>query len=88
MTRRRLAAMCSPGTAERIVQGAVAVLIGAFALDSLDNPTLAIIAGLVAVVLLAGTIGGWCPGALLARRAAAAEPNTRGIPEARQPLEP
>lgn len=39
------------------------------------------------IVLLAGTIGGWCPGALLARRFAAPAQNTRGIPEARQQFE-
>lgn len=88
MIGRRFAAACRAGTPERIVQGAVAVLIGAFALDSLADPVIAVIAGLVAVVLLAGTIGGWCPGALLAQRFARPAENTRGIAEARQQLDP
>lgn len=71
MSRRRPALRCAPGTAERVTQAAVGVLLAAFALDSLADPLLAILAALGAVVLIVGAIRGWCPGGLLAQRAAA-----------------
>lgn len=91
MIAARRARGCAPGTVERIVQAAVGALIAAFALSSLHDPPLAIVAALGAAVLVTGAIRGWCPGSLLARtsaRSSAAEQNALGIPEARQPLDP
>ncbi|MGM1030452.1 MAG: hypothetical protein ACQEWM_11395 [Actinomycetota bacterium] len=72
MSRRRPAIRCAPGTAERVTQAAVGVLLAAFALDSLAQPVLAVAAALGAALLIVGAIRGWCPGGLLAQRAAAA----------------
>lgn len=74
MTRRRPPIRCAPGTAERVVQGAVGLLLVSFALDSLADPMLTVVAALGAVLLLVGAIRGWCPGGLLAQRAAARAP--------------
>lgn len=71
MSRRRPAIRCAPGTAERVTQAAVGVLLAAFALDSSSQPVLAIAAALGATLLIVGAIRGWCPGGLLAQRAAA-----------------
>ena len=48
-----------------------AVTVAAFALDSSSQPGLAIAAALGAALLIVGAISGWCPGGLLAQRAAA-----------------
>ncbi len=71
MTPRRPAIRCAPGAAERVTQAAVGVLLAAFAIDSLADPALAVLAALGAVVLIVGAVRGWCPGGLLAQRAAA-----------------
>lgn len=71
MSRRRPAIRCAPGTAERVTQAAVGALLAALALDSLAQPMLAIAAALGATLLIVGAIRGWCPGGLLAQRAAA-----------------
>lgn len=71
MSGRRAAIRCAPGTAERVVQAAVGALLAAFALDSLGDPLVAVVAAAGAAVLIVGAIRGWCPGGLLAQRAAA-----------------
>lgn len=65
MTRRRARIACTPGTAERIVQGAVALLLLAFAIDSLPDLAISLIAGSVGTALAVGAVRGWCPGSLL-----------------------
>ena len=88
MTSPRRAPVCAPGSAERVLQAAVGALTGAFALSNLHDMPLAIAATLGAALLLTGAVRGWCPASLLARvSATAAEHNTLGIPEARQPLD-
>lgn len=82
----RFRAACASGGVERVVQALVGVLLAAFAADSLAQPLVAILAGAGAAVLIVGAIRGWCPGALLAQRAAA-RPNSFGIPEARDSLQ-
>ncbi|WP_206447618.1 YgaP-like transmembrane domain [Agrococcus sp. KRD186] len=84
--RARFRDACAAGGVERVVQALVGVLLAAFAVDSLAQPLVAILAGAGAAVLIVGAIRGWCPGALLAHRAAA-EPNRLGIPEARDSLQ-
>ena len=63
---------CASGTAERVTQAGIGLLLAAFALDSLDQPLLAIATALGGALLIVGAIRGWCPGGLLARRVAAA----------------
>lgn len=71
VSRRRPAIRCAPGAVERATQAAVGVLLAAFAIDSLADPPLALLAALGAAILVVGAIRGWCPGGLLAQRAAA-----------------
>jgi hypothetical protein len=84
--RARFRAACSSGTLERVVQGLVGMLLAALALDSLEQPIVAALAAAFAALLLVGTVRGWCPGALLARRTERAEVNRVGIPDERYPL--
>ncbi|MCR8670003.1 hypothetical protein [Agrococcus sp. HG114] len=86
MTGARTRIRCAPGTAERVTQGAIGVLLAAFALDSLANPLLAALTAAGAVLLVVGAIRGWCPGGLLAARAAAADADATDRRE-REPLE-
>ena len=61
------APVCAPGSMERVVQAAVGALTGAFALNNLHDPLLAIAAALGAGLLLTGAVRGWCPASLPAR---------------------
>lgn len=58
---------CAPRATERIIQGVVAVLVLAFALDAAPDLGIAIIGSAAAVVLAVGAVRGWCPGSLLRR---------------------
>ncbi|SDR96436.1 Protein of unknown function [Agrococcus carbonis] len=69
------------------MQALVGVLLAAFAVDSLDEPVVAVLAAAGAAVLIVGAVRGWCPGALLARRATRGERNRVGIPEERETLQ-
>lgn len=74
------------GRGERGIRAVVAVFVGAFALNNLDNPWCAIPAGICAALLTIAAITGWCPTDLLTRIPAETEANLLGYPEARQPL--
>ncbi|WP_404313215.1 hypothetical protein LG314_05230 [Agrococcus terreus] len=69
MTRRERIS-CAPGAAARVVQGTVAMLLLAFAIDSLPDLAISLIAGSVGTALAVGAVRGWCPGSLLQRFAA------------------
>ncbi len=71
----------TPG--ERLLRGAGAVFVGAFALSMADNLWCAIPAGICAVLLMVGAITGWCPTSVIPRRADAVAENNLGIPDAR-----
>lgn len=55
---------CTAGPGSRILRGAVAMFIGAFAAASLDTPIVAVFAALAALFVLFMAITGWCPGTL------------------------
>lgn len=87
-TRSPGARSCAVGRGERGIRAVIAVFVGAFALNHLDDPWFAVPAGVAAVLLAIGAITGWCPPDLLGRTRAETEPNALGYPEARQPLVP
>ena len=79
---------CAVTRGERGIRAVIAVFVGAFALNQLEQPWYAVPAGAAAVLVAIGAITGWCPPDLLGRARAETEPNALGYPEARQPLVP
>lgn len=88
LARSLTARSCAVSRGERGIRAVIAVFVGAFALNQVDDPWFAIPAGLAAVLIAIGAITGWCPPDLLGRTRAETEPNALGYPEARQPLAP
>ncbi|GAA1773789.1 YgaP family membrane protein [Agromyces lapidis] len=87
MTRRgaRIARRaCATRRGERLLRGAIAVLLAAFAVGSLDNLLFAVPAAICSSLLAVSAITGWCPIDLGARRPAEDESNAFGYPDARE----
>lgn len=81
---------CAVTRAERVVRAVVSVIVGSFALSTLDNLWCAIPAGVCSILLMVGAITGWCPTNLLSspprNKPTTATGNDFGIPEATQHL--
>lgn len=80
----RRVAYCPTSRTERIMRGAIALVVATFAVSMAAQPWIAVPVGLLAVFLAFSAISGWCPSDWLPRRRAVpVRPNALGYPEAR-----